>query len=42
VVEKNAPFRYGNSSTVRCEIRYGHDTSVFALTKVAVDYIKAP
>lgn len=42
VVEKNAPFRYGNSSTVRCEIRYGHDTSVFTLTKVAVDYIKAP
>lgn len=42
VVEKNAPFRYGNSSTVRCEIRYGHDTSVFELTKVAVDYIKSP
>lgn len=39
-VEKAAGIRYGNS--VRCEIRYGTDDSVFKLKSVYVDYIKAP
>jgi len=34
--------RYGNKSKVRLEIRYGKDNSVFELSKVYVDYIKAP
>ena len=42
VVEREAGVRYGNSSSVRCEIRYGKDNSVFELQAVAVDYIKAP
>ena len=41
-VERGAGIRYGNSSTVRCEIRYGTDDSVFKLSKVYIDYIKAP
>lgn len=42
VVEKEAGQRYGNASGVRCEIRYGHDDSVFKLVGVAIDYIKSP
>lgn len=34
--------RYGNSSNVRLEIRYGVDNSIFELVNVCVDYIKAP
>lgn len=41
-VERDAATRYGNSSNVRMEIRYGHDNTVFELEKVFVDYIKAP
>lgn len=40
--EKGAYLRYGNRSEVRIEIRYGTDDSVFKLTDVYVDYIKAP
>jgi hypothetical protein len=40
--EKGAEIRYGNRSEVRIEIRYGTDDSVFKLTDVYVDYIKAP
>ena len=40
--EKGAQIRYGNRSEVRIEIRYGTDDSVFGLTDVYVDYIKAP
>ena len=40
--EKGAGIRYGNKSEVRIEIRYGTDDSVFELTDVYVDYIKAP
>lgn len=42
VVEKEAGVRYGNSSSVRCEIRYGKDNTVFELQSVMIDYIKAP
>ena len=42
VVEREAGVRYGNSSSVRCEIRYGSDNSVFELQSVLIDYIKAP
>lgn len=39
----NAPqIRYGNSSKVRMEIRYGKDDSIFKLDKVYIDYLKAP
>jgi len=41
-VERGAGIRYGNVSEVRLEIRYGTDKSVFELTDVYVDYIKAP
>lgn len=41
-VEKEPGVRYGNSTAVRCEIRYGNDRSVFELEKVLIDYIKAP
>jgi hypothetical protein len=40
--EKSAEIRYGNRSEVRVEIRYGTDDSVFELTDVYIDYIKAP
>lgn len=42
VVGKEAGVRYGNPSSVRCEIRYGKDNSVFELQSVVIDYIKAP
>ena len=41
-VEKVGEVRYGNPSTVRLEIRYGKDNSLFTLDSVYVDYIKAP
>lgn len=41
-VERETAQRYGNASKVRCEIRYGHDDSVYKLTEVRIDYIKAP
>lgn len=42
VVEREAGMRYGNASGVRCEIRYGHDNTVFKLEGVLIDYIKSP
>lgn len=42
LVERNIGHRFGNPSTVRMEIRYGKDDSVFELTKVHVDYLKSP
>ena len=42
IVEKESGVRYGNPSSVRCEIRYGKDHSVFELQFVVIDYIKAP
>lgn len=41
-VERETAWRYGNTSRVRCEIRYGRDSSVYKLVKVHIDYIKAP
>lgn len=41
-VERGTAIRYGNSSEVRLEIRYGTDNSVFELTNIYIDYIKAP
>ncbi len=41
-VERAGQVRYGNVSTVRCEIRYGTDRSLFELTGVYIDYIKTP
>ena len=41
-IERGAGIRYGNVSEVRLEIRYGTDNSVFELSDVYVDYIKAP
>ena len=42
VVERDTATRYGNTSSVRMEIRYGADNSVFELEKVFIDYFKAP
>lgn len=39
--EKEAQYRYGNTSKVRMEIRCGND-SLFELKKVIVDYLKTP
>lgn len=41
-VERVAAQRYGNTSRVRCEIRYGRDNSIFKLVAAHIDYIKAP
>ena len=41
-VQKVSPNRYGNTSKVRMEIRYGNDNSTFELYKVWIDYLKAP
>ena len=41
-VERVGQVRYGNPSSVRLEIRYGKDDSLFQLDSVYVDYIKAP
>lgn len=42
LVEKTGGVRYGNASTVRCEIRFGKDDSIFELVGVLIDYLKAP
>lgn len=42
LVDKEGGVRYGNTTPVRMEIRYGNDDNVFKLTKVMVDYLKAP
>ena len=44
LVDSNTPAgdRLSNPSTVRLEIRYGKDTSVFELVEVVIDYIKSP
>lgn len=41
-VERVAQQRYGNTSKVRLEIRYGQDRNTFELDKVHIDYLKAP
>ena len=42
LVEKPTAFRAGNTSNVRCEIRYGKDDSLFQLAEVQIDYVKCP
>lgn len=42
LIEKPVGNRVSNPSQVRLEIRYGKDSSVFKLTNVFIDYIKAP
>lgn len=42
LVEKEAGYRYGNPTNIRCEIRYGEDDDTFKLKAVIVDYIKTP
>lgn len=42
VVERTGTHRYGNTSKVRCEIRYGKDSSLFDLQRIQIDYLKAP
>ena len=41
-VERTPNLRYGNRSKVRMELRYGKDDSVFQLSKIYIDYLKAP
>lgn len=42
LVEKPTALRAGNTSNVRCEIRYGKDDSLFQLVEVQIDYVKCP
>lgn len=42
LVEKSIALRAGNTSNVRCEIRYGKDDSLFQLVEVQIDYVKCP
>jgi hypothetical protein len=42
LVEKNIAVRVGNTSNVRCEIRYGWDDTLFQLKEVQIDYVKVP
>lgn len=42
VINKPAGLRHPNASERRMEIRYGYDNTVFALSEVRIDYIKAP
>ena len=42
LVEKPIAARIGNTSNVRCEIRYGKDDSLFQLAEVQVDYVRCP
>ena len=42
LVQKPIAARIGNTSNVRCEIRYGKDDSLFQLAEVQVDYVKCP
>ena len=42
LVEKPSAIRIGNTSNVRCEIRYGKDDSLFQLAEVQIDYVKCP
>ena len=42
LIEKPIALRHGNPSTVRCEIRYGKDDSLFQLAEVQIDYVKVP
>lgn len=39
---KIGQIRYGNSSPVRLEIRYGKDDSLFTLKSIYIDYLKTP
>lgn len=42
VIQKPTASRIGNTTEVRCEIRYGKDDTVFQLAEVHVDYLKVP
>lgn len=42
LIEKPIALRAGNTSNVRCEIRYGKDDSLFQLVEVQIDYVKCP
>lgn len=39
---KTAGERYGNSSKVRLELRYGTNNTKYVLEKIFIDYIKSP
>ena len=41
-IERVEDTRYGNRSKVRMELRYGKDNSTFVLSRVYIDYLKAP
>lgn len=42
VVDKPTALRYSNPTTIRCEIRYGMDDSIYKLAEVQVEYLKSP
>ena len=42
VVDKPTAIRVSNPTTVRCEIRYGMDDSIYKLVEVQIEYLKSP
>lgn len=42
LVDKSASVRYGNSSKVRIELRYGTDNTLLVPSKLYIDYIRSP
>ncbi len=42
VVDKPTAIRVSNPTTVRCEIRYGMDDTVYKLVEVQIEYLKSP
>lgn len=41
LIDKQAAYRYGNASSIRCEILYGDDNN-YILNEVKIDYVKTP
>ena len=42
VPEIKTDTRYGNSSSVKLQIRYGKDNTLFVLQRILIDYLKVP
>lgn len=42
VVDKPTAIRVSNPTTVRCEIRYGMDDTIYKLVEVQIEYLKSP
>ena len=42
IIDKPTAIRVSNPTTVRCEIRYGMDDTVYKLVEVQIEYLKSP